>query len=58
MESSERNKNQRISKQIQLNAIQHMAQFVHENRFKQAVLQFISTQFNIQKRRKRIKRII
>ena len=49
MENSERNKGQKISKQIQLNAIQHMAQFVHENRFKQAVLQFISTQFNIQK---------
>ena len=49
MENSERNKTQKISKQIQLNAIQHMAQFVHENRFKQAVLQFISTQFNIQK---------
>ena len=36
-------------KQIQLNAIAHMSQFVNENRFKQAVLQFISTQFNIQK---------
>ena len=36
-------------KQIQLNAINHMSQFVNENRFKQAVLQFISTQFNIQR---------
>ena len=36
-------------KQIQLNAISHMSQFVNENRFKQAVLQFISTQFNIQR---------
>ena len=36
-------------KQIQINAIAHMSQFVNENRFKQAVLQFISTQFNIQR---------
>ena len=36
-------------KQIQINAINHMTQFVSENRFKQAVLQFISTQFNLQK---------
>ena len=36
-------------KLIQMNAINHMAQFVSENRFKQAVLQFISTQFNLQK---------
>jgi calcium-dependent protein kinase len=57
MESSERNKNQRISKQIQLNAIQHMAQFVHENRFKQAVLQFISTQFNLQKEENELKEL-
>ena len=57
MESSERNKNQRISKQIQINAIQHMAQFVHENRFKQAVLQFISTQFNIQKEENDLKEL-
>jgi calcium-dependent protein kinase len=57
MESSERNKNPRISKQIQLNAIQHMAQFVHENRFKQAVLQFISTQFNLQKEENELKEL-
>jgi calcium-dependent protein kinase len=57
MESSERNKTQKISKQIQLNAIQHMAQFVHENRFKQAVLQFISTQFNIQKEENELKEL-
>ena len=36
-------------KLIQINAINHMTQFVSENRFKQAVLQFISTQFNLQK---------
>ena len=40
---------QKNFKQIQMNAINHMAQFVNENRFKQAVLQFISTQFNLQK---------
>ena len=57
MESSEKNKNQKISKQIQINAIQHMAQFVHENRFKQAVLQFISTQFNIQKEENELKEL-
>jgi calcium-dependent protein kinase len=45
----DRNKNSKHFKQIQINAIQHMSQFVNENRFKQAVLQFISTQFNIQK---------
>jgi calcium-dependent protein kinase len=50
LDDAEKNKNtQKNFKQIQLNAISHMAQFVNENRFKQAVLQFISTQFNIQK---------
>ena len=57
MENSEKNKNQKISKQIQINAIQHMAKFVHENRFKQAVLQFISTQFNIQKEENDLKEL-
>ena len=57
MENSEKNKNQRISKQIQINAIQHMAKFVHENRFKQAVLQFISTQFNIQREENDLKEL-
>ena len=36
-------------KQIQYVAISHMAKFVQENRFKKAVLQFISNQFDIQK---------
>ena len=50
LEEIERSKNKdKNFKQIQMNAIKHMAQFVNENRFKQAVLQFISTQFNIQK---------
>ena len=57
MENSERNKSQKISKQIQINAIQHMARFVHENRFKQAVLQFISTQFNIQREENDLKEL-
>ena len=57
MQNLERNKNQKISKQIQINAIQHMAKFVHENRFKQAVLQFISTQFNIQKEENDLKEL-
>ena len=57
MENLERNKNQKISKLIQINAIQHMAKFVHENRFKQAVLQFISTQFNIQKEENDLKEL-
>ena len=34
-------------KQIQMNTINKMAEFVKENRLKQAVLQFISTQFDI-----------
>ncbi len=36
-------------KSIQKNAITHLAQFVQENRLKKAVLQFISSQFDIQK---------
>jgi len=36
-------------KQIQYVAISHMAKFIQENRFKKAVLQFISNQFDIQK---------
>ena len=44
-----KNKNTKNFKQIQINAIQHMSNFVNENRFKLAVLQFISTQFNIQR---------
>ena len=49
LDDFDRNKNTQKFKQIQINAIQHMSQFVNENRFKQAVLQFIGTQFNIQK---------
>ena len=44
-----KNKNTKNFKQIQINAIQHMSNFVNENRFKLAVLQFITTQFNIQR---------
>ena len=51
LDDMDRNKqHNRNFKQIQLNAIAHMSQFVNENRFKQAVLQIISTQFNIQKK--------
>ena len=50
LDDMEKNKHSNKNfKQIQINAITHMSQFVNENRFKQAVLQFISTQFNIQK---------
>ena len=49
LDDIENKKHTKNFKQIQLNAISHMAQFVNENRFKQAVLQFISTQFNIQR---------
>ena len=50
LDESENNQNiQKNFKLIQMNAINHMTQFVSENRFKQAVLQFISTQFNLQK---------
>ena len=49
LEDSENKKDKSNFKLIQMNAINHMTQFVSENRFKQAVLQFISTQFNLQK---------
>ena len=50
LEETEKNlDNSNKYKQIQLNAINHMAQFVKENRFKKAVLQFISNQFDMQK---------
>ena len=49
LEDSENKKDKGNFKLIQMNAINHMTQFVSENRFKQAVLQFISTQFNLQK---------
>ena len=50
LDDMEKNKHSNKNfKQIQINAIAHMSQFVNENRFKQAVLQFISTQFNIQR---------
>ena len=34
-------------KNLQLKAVNKMAEFVKENKFKQAVLQFITTQFDI-----------
>jgi calcium-dependent protein kinase len=49
LEEAENKTTQNNFKLIQMNAINHMTQFVSENRFKQAVLQFISTQFNLQK---------
>ena len=49
LEDTENKKDKGNFKLIQMNAINHMSQFVSENRFKQAVLQFISTQFNLQK---------
>ena len=48
LEDAEKNKFKNFNN-IQKNAIIHMAQFVQENRFKKAVLQFISSQFDIQK---------
>ena len=38
-----------MNKKIQIKVINKMRDFVKENRFKQAVLQFISTQFNLKK---------
>ena len=35
-----------------MHIITHMAKFIEENRFKKAVLQFISSQFDIQKKEK------
>ena len=49
LEEAEKSRNEKNFKKIQINAISHMAKFVKENRFKQAVLQFISVQFDIQK---------
>ena len=58
VEQSEKNNNINSNfKQIQIHAISHMAQFVQENRFKKAVLQFISSQFDIQKEESELKEI-
>ena len=46
MEDAEKSNNKNY-KTIQMNAINKMSQFVKENRLKKAVLQFISTQFNL-----------
>ena len=56
LEDAEKNKFKNF-KNIQKNAITHMAQFVQENRFKKAVLQFISNQFDIQKEETDLKEI-
>ena len=56
LEDSEKNKIKNY-KNIQKNAITHMAQFVQENRFKKAVMQFISSQFDIQKEETDLKEI-
>ena len=40
-----------------MHAITHMAKFIEENRFKKAVLQFISSQFDIQKEESNLKDI-
>ena len=40
---------EKLGKKLQLKVINKMADFVKENRLKQAVLQFISTQFNLKK---------
>ena len=39
----------KLNNKIQIKVINKMADFVNENRFKQAVLQFISSQFNLKK---------
>ena len=56
LEDSEKNKFKNYHN-IQKNAITHMAQFVQENRFKKAVLQFISSQFDIKKEENDLKEI-
>ena len=40
---------EKLGKKLQLRVINKMSDFVKENRLKQAVLQFISTQFNLKK---------
>ena len=40
-----------------LEILERMAQFVQQNRFKQAVLQFISTQFNLKKEEEELKKV-
>ena len=49
--------NKNTNKKIQIQAITHMAKFIEENRFKKAVLQFISSQFDIQKEESNLKDI-
>ena len=56
LEDAEKNKFKNFHN-IQKNAITQMAQFVQENRFKKAVLQFISSQFDIQKEENDLKEI-
>ena len=41
----------------QLEIIERMAQFVQQNKFKQAVLQFISSQFNLKKEEEELKQV-
>ncbi len=57
LENNEKNNSSNNFKRIQIHAISHMAQFVQENRFKKAVLQFISSQFDIQKEESELKEI-
>ena len=46
-----------LNQEIQMNAISKMKNFVKENRLKQAVLQFISTQFNLQREEEKLRDI-
>jgi calcium-dependent protein kinase len=50
LENDSKNKEEnKLGKKLQIKVINKMADFVKENRFKQAVLQFISSQFNLKK---------
>ena len=53
-QSFNRDSNVKINK---VEILERMAQFVQQNKFKQAVLQFISTQFNLKKEEENLKEI-
>ena len=52
-----KNINKQMNQEMQMNAITKMKNFVKENRLKQAVLQFISTQFNLQREEEKLRDI-
>ena len=56
-EELDKDKIDKSFKKIQKNTINKIARFVKENRFKKAVLQFISTQFNLKEEENEVKEL-